>query len=362
MRHDRPVRSTGRERPTTRRRTRAARAAGARDGAGAAAGRGWVDRAVPAAGAGAVPPAGRSRRSCVAIYTSLFKWNGFGGLPTELRRAGQLHPAVRRRGLPRRPAARPGPDRAVAGRPAAARARPGDAAQPALRGRALYRLLFFAPVRALRGDHRRPVHDGPLAQTGAWRTTSSARSGWTTWRDLARRPVDGHVSLFLVMTWKYFGFHMILYLAGRQGIPEELTEAAAIDGASGWQAFRHVTLPLLGPTIRISVFLSVIGAIQLFDLVWVLTGGGPDPRLRDHGRDHVPVRLQALPGRLRQRDQRGDVPASASSSRWSTSASSCAATPRARSPSCEASDDRTSAARRRPAGGRARGSDPRCCT
>jgi raffinose/stachyose/melibiose transport system permease protein len=78
-----------------------------------------------------------------------------------------------------------------------------------------------------------------------------------------------------VITWKYFGFHMILYLAGRQNIPNELIESAMIDGASPWQTFRHVTLPLLGPTIRISVFLSVIGAIQLFDMVWVLTKGGP---------------------------------------------------------------------------------------
>jgi raffinose/stachyose/melibiose transport system permease protein len=68
---------------------------------------------------------------------------------------------------------------------------------------------------------------------------------------------------------------MILYLAGRQNIPTELGEAAAVDGATAWQAFRHITLPLLGPTIRISIFLSVIGTIQLFDMVWVLTGGGP---------------------------------------------------------------------------------------
>jgi len=83
------------------------------------------------------------------------------------------------------------------------------------------------------------------------------------------------LTVFVVVTWKYFGFHMILYLAGLQGIPRELTEAAAIDGANRFQAFRHVTLPLLGPTIRISVFLSIIGSLQLFDMVWVLTGGGP---------------------------------------------------------------------------------------
>ncbi len=64
-------------------------------------------------------------------------------------------------------------------------------------------------------------------------------------------------------------------LAGLQGIPEELTEAASIDGASWWQVQRYITLPLLGPTIRIWAFLSIIGSLQLFDMVWLLTGGGP---------------------------------------------------------------------------------------
>ncbi|HEY7044001.1 MAG TPA: sugar ABC transporter permease, partial [Nocardioidaceae bacterium] len=82
-------------------------------------------------------------------------------------------------------------------------------------------------------------------------------------------------TLFFVISWKYFGFHMVLFLAGLQQIPHELHEAAAIDGATQLQVFRHVTLPLLGPTIRISVFLSIIGSLQLFDLVWVMTGGGP---------------------------------------------------------------------------------------
>ncbi len=81
--------------------------------------------------------------------------------------------------------------------------------------------------------------------------------------------------VFGILTWKFFGFYMILYLAGRQNIPEELYEAAAIDGASNGQMFRRITLPLMGPTLRITVFLSIIGAVQLFDLVFVLTGGGP---------------------------------------------------------------------------------------
>lgn len=79
-------------------------------------------------------------------------------------------------------------------------------------------------------------------------------------------------TLMLILTWKYVGFAVILFLAGLQGIPEELSEAAAIDGASFWQIQRHIVLPLLGPTIRIWGFLSIIGALQLFDLVYIIWG------------------------------------------------------------------------------------------
>jgi len=82
-------------------------------------------------------------------------------------------------------------------------------------------------------------------------------------------------SLFFIISWKYFGFHMVIILAGLQQLPRELHEAASIDGASSWQSFRYITLPLLGPTLRVSLFLSIIGALQLFDLVWVTTKGGP---------------------------------------------------------------------------------------
>src|SRR3984885_318636 len=82
-------------------------------------------------------------------------------------------------------------------------------------------------------------------------------------------------SVFVVATWKYIGFGIVLLLAGLQGIPPELREAAAIDGATPWQATRNITLPLLGPTIRIWIFLSVIGSFQLFVLAWIMTLGGP---------------------------------------------------------------------------------------
>jgi raffinose/stachyose/melibiose transport system permease protein len=82
-------------------------------------------------------------------------------------------------------------------------------------------------------------------------------------------------TLFVVITWKYVGFGIILFLAGLQGIPSELKEAVLLDGASARQSFRHLILPLLAPTIRIWVFLAVIGSFQLFDLVWIMTEGGP---------------------------------------------------------------------------------------
>lgn len=79
-------------------------------------------------------------------------------------------------------------------------------------------------------------------------------------------------SLMVIISWKYIGFAVILFLAGMQSIPDELFEAAAIDGASYWQIQRRITLPLLGPTVRIWAFLSIIGSLQLFDLVYIIWG------------------------------------------------------------------------------------------
>ena len=93
--------------------------------------------------------------------------------------------------------------------------------------------------------------------------------GWLAERDLVL------YSYFAVLTWKYFGFHMILYMAGLQGIPRDLEDAARIDGATESSVLRYVTLPLLGATIRLTIFLSVVGSFQQFVLVWVLTQGGP---------------------------------------------------------------------------------------
>ena len=81
--------------------------------------------------------------------------------------------------------------------------------------------------------------------------------------------------LFIVITWKYFGYHMILYVAGLQNTPTDIEEAARIDSANQWQIVRSIIIPLLGPTIRLTIFLSVLGSLQFFDLVWIMTLGGP---------------------------------------------------------------------------------------
>jgi raffinose/stachyose/melibiose transport system permease protein len=82
-------------------------------------------------------------------------------------------------------------------------------------------------------------------------------------------------TVFVVLTWKYLGLAVLLFLAGLQGVPEELHEAAQLDGASWWQVQRSIAIPLIAPTIRTWCFLSMIGSLQLFDMVWILTGGGP---------------------------------------------------------------------------------------
>lgn len=83
------------------------------------------------------------------------------------------------------------------------------------------------------------------------------------------------LSIILSTVWKASGYYMIIYLAGLQGIPQELLEAASIDGAGKWKQFRHVTFPLLAGATTVCVMLSMIGSLKLFDQIAVMTNGGP---------------------------------------------------------------------------------------
>lgn len=136
-----------------------------------------------------------------------------------------------------------------------------------------FRLIFFLPyvlADVAAGLIWRFVYDGDYGLFAAIAGFLGVATPYVLAdRDLAIYAVLG------VVVWKYFGFHMMLFIAGLQAIDKSVMEAAEIDGATGWQKFRYVTLPLLSSTVRLSVFFAIIGSLQLFDLVMPLTGGGP---------------------------------------------------------------------------------------
>ena len=85
----------------------------------------------------------------------------------------------------------------------------------------------------------------------------------------------GVIIITLMNSWQYVGIAMVIYMAGLQNIPQMYLEAAEIDGASPWQRFRHITFPLLLPSISSAVVLNLIGGLKLYDVIISLSGGGP---------------------------------------------------------------------------------------
>ncbi|TAU85098.1 sugar ABC transporter permease [Rhizobium leguminosarum] len=82
-------------------------------------------------------------------------------------------------------------------------------------------------------------------------------------------------AITVVVVWKYFGFHMMIYIAALQGVPTEMIEACKIEGAGRWQIVRHILIPQIKPALMVSGFFAVVGSLQLFDVVIPLTNGGP---------------------------------------------------------------------------------------
>jgi len=140
-------------------------------------------------------------------------------------------------------------------------------------GTVTFRLIFFLPyilAEVAAGLIWRFMFDGNYGLVSG----VSQFFGWGPYFLLT----DTHwafAGVLLVVLWKYFGFHMMLYIAGLQGIDRDLYEAAEIDGATAGQRFRFITLPMLAPMIRLSIFFAVVGSLQFFDVIVPLTGGGP---------------------------------------------------------------------------------------
>jgi raffinose/stachyose/melibiose transport system permease protein len=140
-------------------------------------------------------------------------------------------------------------------------------------GAVAFRLIFFMPyilADVAAGLIFRFIFDGDYGPVSGF----SQALGFGPIYMLAS-PTPAMAALLIVILWKYFGFHMMLFIAGLQMIDKHLYEAAEIDGAGALQRFRFVTIPQLSSMIKLSVFFSVIGSLQLFDVVMPLTYGGP---------------------------------------------------------------------------------------
>ena len=141
------------------------------------------------------------------------------------------------------------------------------------RSSVIFRAIFFLPYilgEIVAGLIWRYIYDGNygvLAVVYRWFGQQApdvlATEGWAT------------AALLLVVIWKYFGFHMALFVAGRQGVGDDVLEAAKIDGATRWESTLNIILPLMRPVIVLSLFFSILGALQAFAIIVALTDGGP---------------------------------------------------------------------------------------
>jgi len=143
----------------------------------------------------------------------------------------------------------------------------------AIRGQNLLRAIYFFPVIA-------PLVTVSLVWMWIYDTNFGilnyllhflgfARINWLSNTKLAMP------AIMLLSIWKTVGWNMLIFLAGLQGIPSQLYEAAKIDGSGNWECFRYITLPLLKPVVLLALVISTINSSQVFDQVYVMTGGGP---------------------------------------------------------------------------------------
>lgn len=144
---------------------------------------------------------------------------------------------------------------------------------PAARFKALFRTALFAPVVTTL-----------VAVAVIWRYLFHTSYGLVNWAlgHIGIAPVDwlgdprwAMPTIMLFAVWKNFGYNMVIFLAGLQAIPQDLYEAARIDGASKWRQFLHITLPMLGPVLLLVGVITVSGYFQLFAEPYVMTRGDP---------------------------------------------------------------------------------------
>jgi multiple sugar transport system permease protein len=141
-----------------------------------------------------------------------------------------------------------------------------------LKGIVVFRTLFFSPVVV-----------SLVAWTIVWGFLLQANGGingvlamiGVTGPNWLRTPATAMISVIAVQVFKNVGLNMVLFLAALQGVPNELYEAARVDGASRFKQFRRITLPLISPTILLTMIITIVGSLQIFAQIAVLTQGGP---------------------------------------------------------------------------------------
>lgn len=143
-----------------------------------------------------------------------------------------------------------------------------------LRGMRWFRVAYYTPVvisMVVAGIAWRWLYaeTGLFNQLLEWLTGYPIRIPWLTSPDLAL------FSVMVVTIWKGLGYYMVIYLAGLQGIPQELYEAAAIDGSDSWRKHLDITLPLMAPYLFLVSVISAIAATKVFEEVFIMTQGGP---------------------------------------------------------------------------------------
>jgi ABC-type sugar transport system permease subunit len=155
------------------------------------------------------------------------------------------------------------------------------------RSRVWFRTVFFLPVLTsavgvaiIWGfvlDPTRGLLNGIISRI----TGDTTVIAWTT--DPTLKFLGIPVPLLTIIVaylWQDIGYNLIIFIAALQALPDSVKEAAIVDGASVWQRFRHITLPLLKPTIMLTSILTMISAFQVFDLFYVMTDGGPGDQTR----------------------------------------------------------------------------------
>lgn len=144
-----------------------------------------------------------------------------------------------------------------------------------VRGEKFFVALFFTPVlisTVVIGQLWLKIYNPQYGILNVFLRSVGLENLCKTWLGDAETALG---AVFVPVIWQYIGYHMLLLYAAIKSIPGELNEAAKIDGANEWQVARHITIPNLKPTLQVCTIFAVTGSLKAFDMIYVLTGGGP---------------------------------------------------------------------------------------